>query len=147
MIQESRVPGEYRDRVGGLLEEVERLSMIVERLFALSRLDAGEAQSEWSDSIWRSSRLDGGPDGAPGGGRRIAVTCDAASPVAVEGDRSRLKQVVVNLLDNAIKYTLEGGAVRLRVFASRTGRCSRSSTPASALRPRTFQGFSIAFFG
>ena len=35
----------------------------------------------------------------------------------VEGDQARLKQVVVNLLDNAIKYTLQGGAVHLTVSA------------------------------
>jgi len=35
----------------------------------------------------------------------------------VEGDQARLKQVVVNLLDNAIKYTLQGGTVALTVSA------------------------------
>ena len=45
----------------------------------------------------------------------IAIACDANQPVLVEGDRARLKQVVVNLLDNAIKYTPEKGAIQLRV--------------------------------
>jgi signal transduction histidine kinase len=35
----------------------------------------------------------------------------------IEGDRARLKQVVVNLLDNAIKYTPDSGAVQLSVNA------------------------------
>ena len=38
---------DLRDRVGIMLEEVERLGKIVQKLFALSRLDAGEAQEEW----------------------------------------------------------------------------------------------------
>jgi signal transduction histidine kinase len=37
--------------------------------------------------------------------------------VNVEGDRARLKQIVVNLVDNSIKYTPEGGAITLRVAA------------------------------
>ena len=47
LAQEPDTPPEQRERLGSLLEEVERLSQIVERLFALSRLDAGEAQVEW----------------------------------------------------------------------------------------------------
>ena len=37
--------------------------------------------------------------------------------VNVEGDRARIKQVVVNLLDNAIKYTPPGGSINLNVHA------------------------------
>src|SRR6185295_6441677 len=47
--------------------------------------------------------------------KSIKVECDAAPDVIVEGDRSRMKQIVVNLLDNAIKYTPNGGNVLLRI--------------------------------
>jgi signal transduction histidine kinase len=45
----------------------------------------------------------------------ISVNCNASDGIRVKGDRSRIKQVVVNLLDNAIKYTAAGGSVQLSV--------------------------------
>jgi signal transduction histidine kinase len=116
---DTRLPEELRDRVGSTLEEVERLGKIVQKLFALSRLDAGEAQSEWvrldlaalagttSDQMLLLAE-----------DKRIKVTRETDSPVFVMGDRARLKQVIVNLLDNAVKYTLPGGSVHIRVSAS-----------------------------
>ena len=119
VVREPGLPAAERERVGGLLEEVERLSMIVERLFALSRLDAGEAQSEWVRfDLAELAATTAGQMALLAEDRRIAVKCETGSPVLVDGDRSRLKQVVVNLLDNAIKYTPEGGAVTMRVFAA-----------------------------
>jgi len=108
-----------RERLGSLLEEVERLTKIVERLFALSRLDAGEAQAERVRfDLAEMATATAAQLALLAEDRRIALSWEAPAPVWVEGDRARLKQVVVNLLDNAIKYTPELGSVRLRVDAA-----------------------------
>jgi heavy metal sensor kinase len=115
LAQDADLPADQRQRLGSLLEEVHRLVKIVERLFALSRLDAGEAQSEWVRfDLGKLAASTADQMSLLADDRRIAVTCSAAGPVFVKGDRSRMKQLVVNLLDNAIKYTPEGGAVHIR---------------------------------
>jgi len=63
----------------------------------------------------------------------------------VQGDRARLKQVVVNLLDNAIKYTPQGGTVTLTVGARDSKAVLEVADngvgiPADAL-PRVFERF------
>ncbi len=119
LAQDSRLDKEQRERLGSLLEEVERLSKIVERLFALSRLDAGEAQAEWVPFDLGELALTTADQMALlAEDKKISVICDCAPRVPVNGDRARLKQVVVNLLDNAIKYTPDGGAVHLKVRAA-----------------------------
>jgi signal transduction histidine kinase len=47
----------------------------------------------------------------------VSVACNVEGNVCVEGDRARIKQVVVNLLDNAIKYTPYYGSINLNVHA------------------------------
>ena len=116
LFEDPRLDSELRDRTASLLEEAVRLSKIVEQLFTLSRLDAGEAQTEWSRfDLSELARSTAEQMSLLAEDKNISIACDAAQPVPVEGDRARLKQVVVNLLDNAIKYTPEKGAVKLRV--------------------------------
>jgi heavy metal sensor kinase len=107
-----------RDTIGSALEETERLSRIVESLLAISKLDAGEAQmdrasfdlAELTTTTVEQMRL-------LAEDRDISLGCKTNGAVTIEGDRARIKQVIVNLVDNAIKYTPEGGEVRVLVGA------------------------------
>jgi heavy metal sensor kinase len=117
LLSRSLAPG-MRDALASLHEEVERLVRIVEGLFALSRLDTGEAQTErvrfdlaklaetTADQMCLLAEV-----------KHIDLVRETTHPVEIEGDRTRLKQVVVNLLDNAIKYTPEHGRISMAVRA------------------------------
>jgi heavy metal sensor kinase len=116
LTQAPHVEHRFRDSLGSMLEEVERLAAVVEGLLAVSRLDAGEAQAErvqFDLSELVTTTAD--QMSLLAEDKNISVECIATGGVTVEGDRARLKQVIVNLLDNAIKYTPNGGAIRLQV--------------------------------
>ncbi len=146
LAKDPATPAEFREQLGSLLEEVERLSRIVQQLFALSRLDAGEAHTE--STFFDLSALAVSTAEQMlllAEDKHIVLTKEAETPVFVEGDRSRLKQVIVNLLDNAIKYTEPGGSIFLRTgtyngMAILEVRDSGIGIPAEAI-PHVFERF------
>jgi heavy metal sensor kinase len=146
LVKSAQLRAEWRDRVGSALEEVERLASIVEGLFAISRLDAGEAAAEWvAFDLAQLAASTAEQMGLLAEDKKIQVTCGDSRGIWVEGDRARLKQVVVNLLDNAIKYTPEGGAVSLNVTAD-NGKAilevaDNGMGIPSELLPRVFERF------
>jgi len=146
LTQAPRPDSEWRERMGSALEEVERLVNIVEGLFAISRLDAGEAQAEWVKfDLARLAAATTDQMSLLAEDKNITLNCAATKDVWVEGDRARMKQVVVNLLDNAIKYTPSGGKVALTVSAQDSKALLEVADngvgiPSEAL-PRVFERF------
>jgi len=143
---DARLDGGARDTIGSMLEEVERLTDIVEGLVALSRLDAGEAKREWVQfDLAELAATTADQMNLLAEDKGITVQCGSSQNVFVEGDRARLKQVVVNLLDNAIKYTSAGGLIQLNV-TRQNGHAILSVTdngigiPAEAV-PHVFERF------
>lgn len=112
----TRSPEEYQEALGTHIEEVSHLSRIVDNLFTLARADAGKQEFEWEEvnlsgllqEVYEQAELMAEAKG-------LSVSLHADSKVSVRGDRLRLKQLLLNLIDNAVKYTPGGGKVQLAV--------------------------------
>jgi heavy metal sensor kinase len=114
--RESGLPDRLRERIGSVLEETERLSHIAESLFAICRLDAGEGKAK-PTTFYLIDLVKTTADQMLllAEDKAIKVFVENPRLVKISGDEARLKQVVVNLLDNAIKYTPKGGGIRISV--------------------------------
>jgi len=103
-----------------VLRNAERLSRIIADLLDLSRIEAGERAIDLQPvTIASAARraLDVVSDTASKRGLTLSV--DVEEGVAAEADEAALDHVMLNLLDNAVKYTSEGGHVQ--VWAQPTG--------------------------
>jgi heavy metal sensor kinase len=114
------IPDSIGDRVASLMEETDRLIGIAEGLLALSRLDAGEALRENVHAdLGELAATTAEQMSLLAEEKAIELTCLRHTSAEVKGDRSRLKQIIVNLLDNAIKYTPQHGKIRIEVRAEK----------------------------
>jgi signal transduction histidine kinase len=119
MVQLPLLPPAVLDTIGSAIEEIDRLSKIVDSLLDISKIDSGGAHIKRAPvdlSLIAASTVEQMRLLAEE--KHISVFCTQRGPVVVLGDDVRLKQVLVNLLDNAIKYTGEGGRVDIDVTAS-----------------------------
>jgi signal transduction histidine kinase len=115
------------------------LTELVDTLLTLARVDEGRVplHREPVDlgEIVEETRETGELLAEPAG-----LTLDVQvppEPIVAPVDRSRIRQLLLNLLTNAVKYTPPGGRVRVRSTRRRGGPCSMWRTPASASRRGT----------
>jgi two-component system, OmpR family, sensor kinase len=118
LINDPTVAPPIRESLASLLEETEHLVKIVQSLLTLSRLDSGNAQTENAKFDLAELASNTAEQFVPvASEKQVSLSYHLPEPVEIQGDRVRLKQVIVNLLDNAIKYTPSGRKVDLRVEA------------------------------
>ena len=111
-----------RMAVTNILEAAEQLRRLLHDLLDLTRLESGRLQLERAPFDLGALLADlAGPVAEAAGRKGLTLEVEVAGDLPqVEGDPVRLKQVVLNLLDNAVKYTSTGGWVKLRGWAGQS---------------------------
>jgi heavy metal sensor kinase len=120
-LRKDRTPEVYREVLESNLEEIDRMSRIVDELLFLSRADLGEikmakerVQLDHLVQEIQHQALVLGKD------REVETVVNHLEPAEVEGDEWRLRELVLNIVDNAVKYSLEKGLVEINLERSNT---------------------------
>jgi signal transduction histidine kinase len=118
LIETPSLPPAAMESIGNVLEESSRMAKIVHSLMAISRLDCGGEQIELVPvDLGEIVKVTIEQMELLAEEKHISLRFETGQATYVTGDPLRLKQVVVNLVDNAIKYTPVGGDVNVSVTA------------------------------
>jgi heavy metal sensor kinase len=115
-LRSDKSPEEYQTLLISALEEVGRLSKVVRTLLDLSRAETGQVSIEHA-TVNLSSMLDDLAEDAIilAEERSISVGSMIEPGILIDGDSVRLHQALLNIVDNAIKYTPGGGDILMRM--------------------------------
>lgn len=144
-LQRPRDAAAYRDVLATINDQVDRMTRLVAGLLMLARTDAGVLTPERATvdlaEIVRAVAAQVRPLAEEKG---LTLTVEAEAAASVQGDEDLLLQMLINLADNAIKYT-GGGGVRLRCEAARDAVTVRVSDTGPGIPPehqdRVFERF------
>ena len=113
-LQKVRTPGEYCETIGSMLEEVQRLSDVVDKLLVLARLGASNIRRAFSDvDLGVHMRRVASDFEALCSSHDIRLVVEMPEGLVVRGDGALLEQMAANLIDNATRYTPPGGSITL----------------------------------
>ena len=115
-LDHDRGPAEYKESLAVIQDEARRLTRLIDDLLNLARADAGHVSlhvEEFyvNDLLAECCRV----IQAKAGAKKIHLECQCPEDVAYRGDPELIRRLVLNLLENAIRYTPEGGRVQISV--------------------------------
>jgi two-component system, OmpR family, heavy metal sensor histidine kinase CusS len=118
-LREDALSSAERERSASQLDELRRLTRIVDGLTLLAKADAGQIALKLEplrlDELVRDNFADSQILAEPHG---IQVELTSCEEISVRGDRHRLRQLLLNLADNAVKYNQSHGAVIMSLLKS-----------------------------
>jgi heavy metal sensor kinase len=146
VVQTPKLPRPVSEAIGSSLEEIDRMAKIVENLLTIARLDTGaDAMDLQLVDLSELAQWTVDQTHLLAEEKQISMHSTRSGSALILADPGRVKQVLVNLLDNAIKYTANGGEIRVSVsVAQRMAVLEVSDTgigvPAESL-PNVFERF------
>jgi len=144
--QRHREEDEYRETLGIIEQQATRLSRIVDDMFTLARADAGTYPvrqtpmylDEVVDDVVKAARVLAST-------RNVAIEASTTRSAALTGDEDLIRRLMVNLLDNAIRFTAAGSSVRIDLEEAPGGYALSISDHgpgiAAAVQPHIFERF------
>ncbi|MEY4918656.1 MAG: hypothetical protein RL616_2569 [Verrucomicrobiota bacterium] len=118
-LRDEKISPAERERASSQLEELRRLTQIVDGLTLLAKADAGQVALTLEplrlDELVRDSFADLQILAEP---QHIKVELEVCEEISVRGDRHRLRQLLLNLADNAVKYNQPQGRVTMSLRRS-----------------------------
>jgi signal transduction histidine kinase len=115
-LQQPRDAAHYVSALNGVEAEARRLGGIVDSLLDLARADSGERQIQHERFFLDDVAIDAaGTSRVVARQKGVEVTVEEFEEAPVVGDPALTRQLIMILLDNAVKFTDSGGEVRVRV--------------------------------
>lgn len=119
-LQDQRTAAEYKDVIGSMLEEVHRLTRLVDCLLVLSRADAGHIRLQRADvSLLDLAREAKSLVEVLAEEKQQKIILEGNAELVVSADCLILRQAIVNLLDNAIKHSPPKSQILIHVRPGR----------------------------
>jgi heavy metal sensor kinase len=118
-LRKPRSQTEYQETLLQILQESERLSQLIEQLLVLARSDSGSGvlpmiRTDIKEPLRHACQQ----ASVFAEKKRLVITeCISEKSLWVQGDRSSLERLFLILLDNAMKYTEDGGSIQVRLNA------------------------------
>jgi len=114
-LRNPKAPEEYRRILVSNLEEIVRLSAIIDNLLTLSKAETGQHDIHFDEQVDLSVLIAELFEDIEiiAQKKQMNILLARNEPIAISGDSIRLRQLFLNLIDNAIKYTPEKGTVTI----------------------------------
>ncbi|MDE3153718.1 MAG: HAMP domain-containing protein [Acidobacteriota bacterium] len=110
---------DYREALDTIGRQMRRMTRMVDQMLVLARADAGMYRPQPSDFYLDELMAECARTAAVLARRGVTVLWQVADEVAFRGDEELLRQMVLNLLDNAVRHCRDGGCVRLTLTVER----------------------------
>ncbi len=146
-LRNPRTPEEYQRILKSALEEIDRVARLVEGLLLLARADAGVLRMDLQpvdlaqlvEDVYAQVKVLADT-------RNVSLFLGEMEPLSIRGDCERLRRVLLNLVDNAIKYTPPGGRVTISLQREGEWASLRVTDTGIGLAPEDRQKIFERFF-